>query len=172
MLQRVKELVKQLPYYGKITTKGRYTGVKAKAWAIVSDFVRMRDFIKYGKCVSCNKAIFDWHDGDAGHFISMGGHGALIGFHTDNIALQCKYCNQQSSFHLGVTFEDNLRKRKINVNALRNIATQTIKADDFYFLGVIKATYAAFLQLKEQYPDYTYPKYLWENQSARNSLKS
>lgn len=67
----------------------RYKKVKGKAWKILSDYVRMRDFIIYRRCVSCGKTINDWKDGDAGHFISMGGHGALTGFNDDNVHLQC-----------------------------------------------------------------------------------
>lgn len=71
---------------------GKYKGV---LWTIFSRYVRKRDFVKYGgKCVSCREYLYDWKDGDAGHYIAVGrpcGFGLL--FDEQNVNLQCKRCN-------------------------------------------------------------------------------
>lgn len=165
MTKQLKLAIKEIPYYTKITSKGRYSGIKGKAWSILSDFVRMRDFIKYKICVSCGKTIWHWRDTDAGHFISMSGHGALIGFHPDNINAQCKNCNQISSPHIGAQYERCLEFRleergMILVRDLHSISQKSIKADDWFFLEKIREIYEAFKDLQLSYPDYDYPEYM------------
>lgn len=161
MTNQVKKYIKEnLPFYGKITSKGRYTGVKDKAWAILSDYVRIRDWLKWKVCVTCGKVIEDYTLCDAGHFISMGGHGALSGFSDENIHGQCKHCNQQSSFHLGVDFEKTIILRGYDINKIKQLSNISIKADDWFFIKIIETTYKKFQELKEEYPDENYPKYL------------
>ena len=138
----------------------RYKKVKGKAWKILSDYVRMRDFIIYRRCVSCGKTIHDWKDGDAGHFISMGGHGALVGFNDDNVHLQCKHCNLNSSFHLGEPFESEMRRRGIDPDELRTLSHKSVKADEMFFMEKIEEIYQKFQILKANYPNFDYPDYL------------
>ena len=154
-----KQATKELPYYGKITAS-RYKGVKGKAWKIISDYTRMRDFLRHKVCISCDKFLNDWRNIDAGHYISMGGHGAASGFNTDNVHGQCKYCNMQASQHTGVIFEQNIVLRGYDIDAINAEAQKTVKADDWYFLHKIKKVYEMFQELKSEFPDEEYPRYL------------
>jgi len=71
----------------------RWTGIKGCLWAIFSDYIRLRDFLKYGKCVSCPHRFEHWRDGDAGHYVSVTRGNFLTLFHEKNVNLQCKKCN-------------------------------------------------------------------------------
>jgi Bacteriophage Lambda NinG protein len=163
MTKKTKEYIKtNMPYFGKIKGKGRYSGIKAKAWSIVSDYTRLRDFIYYGRCVATGEKILDWRDGDAGHFYTMAGHGALIGFDVMNIHLQSKMSNKLSSASDGANFERELIERygEEIIEYLNKVRNQTVKADDIFFLQKIKSIYGLFKELKEKYPHYNYPEYL------------
>lgn len=158
---KIKEATKQLHYYGKITPL-RYSGIKGKAWKILSDYVRMRDFVKYKSCISSNTKILNWNDTDAGHYVTMGGHGALVGFSDINIHAQSKSENAWGGMEAGARYRDNLVKRYgenilSDIEALKN---QSVKADDWFFLEKIKEIYTKFQELKKQYPNYDYPPYL------------
>lgn len=165
MTKQVKAYLKaNLPYYGSIgPSKGRYTGVKDKAWTILSDYVRCRDFYRYhGACVSSGRRLEHWRDGDAGHYVSMGGHGAFIGFMAENIHLQSKNENQIGSMDTGARFRDTLEVRygKEFVGTLNAAKNETVKADDFFFIRKIEELYAMFKALKAEFPNGDFPKYI------------
>ncbi len=163
LTKRLKALIKaEMPYYGAITTKGRYTGVKAKAWAILSDYVRCRDFLRYGKCVATGERVYDWKGSDAGHFIVMASNGALIGFSEMNVHMQSKHSNHLSSAADGAEFERELIRRygKEIITDLKNLKNATVKADDIFFLNRIKYIYKLFQKLKLEYPNHDYPEYI------------
>lgn len=89
---------KKVKYPSMFGIKGRrYTGVKGVLWTIFSEFIRRRDFIKYGgKCVSCNSVVLEWKLADPGHFISVTRGNNATMFHEENVNLQCKRCNNPS----------------------------------------------------------------------------
>lgn len=161
-----KELLKielsKLPYYGKIQTKGRYIGIKAKAWSILSDYVRLRDFIKYGTCISSGERINAWGDTDAGHYVTMGGHGVSVGFSDINIHAQSKRDNAWGGMEAGARYKDNLVKRygEEILKEIEILKHKSVSADDWFFIEKIKEIYDKFSQLKEEYPDYDYPEYM------------
>lgn len=70
----------------------RYNGIKGIYWYYFSIFVRKRDFMKYERCISCNKVVEDWRGCDAGHFVAASRSRALL-FDPMNVHLQCKFCN-------------------------------------------------------------------------------
>lgn len=163
MTKQVALYIKEnITYYSKIKTKNRYTGVKAKAWGILSDYVRMRDWIKYRTSVSSGLLIDNWKNGDAGHYISMGSNGALIGFCDMNVHLQGSNENRQSSAHTGAYFRDELVRRygESLLAELNIIKNKTVKADDWYFIERIEYIYKLFKQLKVKYPHIQFPNYL------------
>lgn len=41
--------------------------LQKRLWRLVSDFVRIRDWYKYGTCVATGVKIENWRSGDAGH---------------------------------------------------------------------------------------------------------
>lgn len=161
MTKRAKELTKQIPNYGKIPAL-RYSGIKGKTWKILSDYVRMRDFILYGVCISSGKRIENWNDTDAGHYVSMGGHGALVGFSDINIHAQAKSDNAFGGMEAGARYRDEL-VRRYGENILveiENLKRGSVKADDYFFIDKLNEIRGKFLQLKEKYPDFNYPEYL------------
>lgn len=161
-----KHIKENLPYFGSISRKYRYKGanqaVKDKAWSLLSDYVRCRDFIKYGTCVATGNRIIDWRESDAGHFYTMSGHGALIGFDDMNVHMQSKNSNQLSSAADGAEFERTLIDRYGEgiIKHLRAIKMETVKADDLFFIKKIQEIWPKFRQLRKDYPDHTYPDYL------------
>lgn len=165
MTKQVKAYIKnKLPYYGSIgPSKGRYKGVKGKAWDILSDYVRCRDWHRFqGACVSSGNRLNHWRDGDAGHYYSMGGHGAYLGFHQDNIHLQGKNENQIGSMETGARFRDTLEQRygEEFLTMLAGCKPVIVKADDWYFIQVIERTFQQFQQLKKEFPNGDLPKYI------------
>lgn len=78
----------------KISTKG----LKEKAWATISRYVRQRD---KGVCITCGRKK-DWKEQDCGHFLRNTERNAQLGgnalwFDERNLACQCFYCNRMQS---------------------------------------------------------------------------
>lgn len=162
-IQTKKYIKENIPYYGKIgPSKGRYKGIKGKAWDILSDYVRMRDWLRYKTSVSSGVRIEHWRDGDAGHYYSMSGHGAYLGFYELNIHLQGSMENKIGSAHSGAYYQQEL-VRRYGTKLLLDLAkykNETVKADDWYFLERIEYIYGLFQELKKEYPNADYPKYI------------
>jgi Bacteriophage Lambda NinG protein len=78
----------------------RYKGLKGKYWTYFSEYVRRRDFIQFGRCISCGNPVSDWREFDAGHFISAGGGGFALLFDERNVNGECKYDNAFNGAHL------------------------------------------------------------------------
>jgi len=78
----------------------RYKGAKGRYWALFSEYIRRRDFERYGRCISCGKRISDWRELDAGHFIHAGGGGFALLFDERNVNGECKYDNAFNGAHL------------------------------------------------------------------------
>lgn len=75
----------------------RYTGIAGIYWVYLSRQIRQEDFNKYGgRCVSCPRRLESWQDGDCGHFVASGDGGFGTRFLRQNLALQCKRCNNPS----------------------------------------------------------------------------
>lgn len=88
----------------------RYKGVKGKYWTLLSEYVRKRDFIKYGKCITCGKKVNDWRELQAGHFAPASNCGFGLLFDTDNVHGECPYDNGFNEGHL-IHYKTNLIKR-------------------------------------------------------------
>jgi len=164
--QAQKYIKESIPYFGKIDRKYRYKGpdnaIKDKAWSMLSDYCRQRDWIIYGTCISSGTKIEDWKYADPGHFHNMGAHGAELGFHHLNIHLQSKYDNMLSEFASGKKYQDELVRRygESILGELEAMKHVSVKADDFYFIKKLEETYSRYQELKEKYPDFEYPAYL------------
>ena len=82
-------------------------------WKITSDYVRIHDWYKYkGKCVSCNRLIDNWQEGQAAHFKSWGQSNSWAKYNLDNLALSCSHCNHIDDGLIGYTFGEVLVARK------------------------------------------------------------
>lgn len=109
----------------------RYTGIKGCLWAIFSDYIRLRDFLKYGKCVSCEHKFENWRDGDAGHYISVTRGSFLTMFNDKNVNLQCKKCNNPNwTSDASIPYRRELDRRwgAGTANELEELAKKKVKA--------------------------------------------
>lgn len=93
-----------------ITKKSRYKGLKGKFWDVFSDFIRLRDFLKYGTCVACGKKVSSYKELQGGHYAPAGNCGFYLLFHEDNVSGECSGCNGFDSGHL-VWYRENLIRR-------------------------------------------------------------
>lgn len=165
MTKQVQAYIKlSIPYYGKIpsnTKRGKDT-LRKKAWCITSDFIRMRDFIKYGYCVSCLTTIHNWRMSDPAHYHSFAGNGVLSGFNLMNMHMSCKFCNGFRGAAAGHEMAEEIKRRYGDeiITHLNGEKMKSVKADDWFFIKVIENVYKLFQELKEIYPDYEYPLYL------------
>lgn len=164
MNKKQKEYIKNnLPYFTKIPRKSRYKNViKDRAWSILSDYVRVRDYILYKKCISCGKEARSYNDFQAGHWISMGGHGAYIGFHHLNVHGQCPMCNLNGGMEAGGQYQVSLTERYGGeiLDSLQREKHFTCKADDWWFLEKTEDIYRMFQRLKDDNPGHNFPEYL------------
>lgn len=94
----------------KVTRKGRYKGPKSRFWDYFSDYIRLRDFIKYGTCISCGKKVRSYKDLQAGHYMAAGNCGFALIFNEFNVNGECAYCNGFDLNHQ-VGYRENLDKR-------------------------------------------------------------
>lgn len=153
-------------YYKAIKRKYRYKSknleAKDKAWAILSDYTRMRDFARYRTCVSCGTPFERWKDSQGGHYIPMGAGGTSSGFFDLNVHGQCMHCNKFGEMEAGGNFKDELERRygEEIIEQLKQVKRETVKADAWWYVKKIEEIYAKFKELKEEYPRFTYPNYL------------
>jgi hypothetical protein len=157
-------------YFKAIKRKYRYNPkkitplvlAKDKAWAILSDYTRMRDFVLYGTCVSCGVRFEHWRDSQGGHYIPMGAGGTSSGFYERNIHGQCMHCNKFGEMEAGGNFKDELINRYGEgiIDELKTVKQELVKADEWWYIQKIKHLYGLFQELREQYPDKEYPDYI------------
>lgn len=88
----------------------RYKGIKGKFWTIFSEFIRKRDFYKYGTCITCGKRFETWQEGQAGHFAPAGNCGFYLLFDERNVHAECSYDNGFNTGHL-IQYKTNLIHR-------------------------------------------------------------
>lgn len=126
----------QVPKWFKSLPTGSHgnTPAQKKLWKVISDYVRERDWTKYGYCVSCKTKILDWRDGDAAHFKRYSVCNSYFKFHPDNIALSCKNCNRNDDGVVGHAFGEELIKRYGKRHLLwieeENLKFRGVKIDD------------------------------------------
>ena len=70
---------------------------KGVFWYFFSLFVRGRDLMLYGTCISCGKKV---SKGDCGHFIPASQCGRDLLFDPRNCNLECSQCNAWDELHL------------------------------------------------------------------------
>ena len=96
--------------------------LKAKLWALVSEYVRRKDtsFMGYGKCYSCPAMLY-WKLLQCGHF-----HHGTLDYDLRNLKKQCARCNKWLHGNLA-EYAANLVKEfgpiefeKLRIDAARN----------------------------------------------------
>lgn len=67
-----KNLKEEFPWLSKIPQGSHGSKIVfKKLWKVISDYVRIRDFIAYKRCISCSKAISRWKEWQAGHYVAF-----------------------------------------------------------------------------------------------------
>jgi len=77
----------------------RYKGIKGKFWTIFSQYIRKRDYKKYGTCITCGQKK-DYSELQAGHYAPAGNCGFALLFSENNVHGECAYDNGFNSGHL------------------------------------------------------------------------
>lgn len=85
--------------------------LQKRLWRLTSDYVRIRDWYKYGTCVATGAKIRHWSEGDAGHWKSYSVCRGLFKFETTNIHLQSKTSNGWGGQEIGHQFGETLKQR-------------------------------------------------------------
>lgn len=144
--------------------------IQKKYWKVVSDFVRIRDFEKYGTCISCglNKPF---ERIQAGHYKSWASCRGYSKWDTMNIFGECDFCNTGfNSNEVGAKFRDGIIKRygQERIDYIESLSSYpTEKLEDHVIVDKIKSVILDMSTLKAK-PDY-YEKILnhkeWNSQS-------
>ena len=110
----------------------RYKGIKGKAWAMFSKYIRTRD---KGVCITCGRPTKNplsqgYH---AGHFIPMGvcGSNNKLGWDEKNVFGQCMGCNKWKGGwgerfaevlikRFGKKYVEDLRARRFKVDPIKD----------------------------------------------------
>ena len=82
---------------------------KGIAWFWFACYIRQRDVLKWGTCISCNKRT-TFEDGNARHFIAASNCGLDLLMDEKNVNLECQGCNGFDQNHLW-GYEKNLDAR-------------------------------------------------------------
>lgn len=108
-LDKNKALAKE---YGVKMSYWRYDGRKGIYWSLVSEYVRKRDMLLYGACISCGNPFTEVKEVQAGHYAPAGNCGFGLLFDLDNIHAECPRCNNP---HISpgklIQYRTNLVKR-------------------------------------------------------------
>lgn len=84
----------------------RYKGIKGRFWKAFSDYVRLRDYKRYGHCITCLKTK-DYSELQAGHFLAAGNCGFGLLFDEQNVNGECPHDNAFNKNHQ-VDYRKNL----------------------------------------------------------------
>lgn len=83
-----------------------------RLWRMVSEAVRQEEFIKYrGKCVSCDRYLHSWQEGQCAHFKPWSVCNGLFKYERKNLAFSCSFCNSNSGGDVGHRFGEELKRR-------------------------------------------------------------
>ena len=82
-----------------------------RLWRLVSDYVRLRDFLKYKRCVATDFCFTTWGESQAGHFKSYSTCNGMFKFDPINIHAQSAPSNSWGGMETGQRFADELRRR-------------------------------------------------------------
>lgn len=110
------------PRWTKSIPKGGHgsTDMQKRYWKLMSDYIRIKEWYDYGTCVSCNRRLDAWNEGQAAHWKSWGSSNSWGKFNMDNIALSCANCNRLDDGEIGHNFGEEL-KRRLGENILEEI---------------------------------------------------
>lgn len=130
--------------------------IQKKYWKVTSDFVRTRDFEKYGTCIACGLAT-PLEKLQGGHFKSWASCRGYSKWDMLNIFGECSYCNTGfNGNEVGAKFRDGIVRRygqeRLNyIDSLDSYPTE--KLEDHVIVDKIKKVILDMSILKNK-PDY------------------
>ena len=158
IMRSMQNLDKQFPFVSKIPAGSHgSTKFQKKYWKVVSDTVRIRDWYKYKRCISCNRYAVDWKYLQAGHFKAWSTCKGYSKWDMKNIFGQCGICNTGfNGMEVGAKFRDGIvdrygQERMDYIDLLQKYPGE--KMDDFKCCLMIKEILKEMKDLPEQ-PDY------------------
>lgn len=135
----VPDWYKKLPY---VSNDHGSNANQKRAWRFISQYVRRRDFKKYGgKCVSCWRRAERWEDMVAAHFIAWSVCYGMFKYSTKNLAASCSYCNSSlSGKEVGYEYAEELKRRGIDPEALKaeNLSHKGTKIEDWMLVEMVE----------------------------------
>ena len=147
-------------WIGAIPQGSHGTGkIQKKAWKVVSDFVRIKDFHLHGSiCFGCKEnKIHHWKDGQAGHWKSWGYSNSYAKYEIRNLLMICANCNTNEDGLVGYRIGEQLNKMygKKNEDYIieQNNAYRGKKMEEIVLVEMIEMYIRAMKDLPEQ-PDY------------------
>ena len=94
LLQKKRDRRKKLKEeYGVKMSYWRYEGRKGVYWSLLSEYIRKRDLLEFGTCVSCGGKFEEIKQVQAGHYAPAGNCGFGLLFDKRNIHAECPSCN-------------------------------------------------------------------------------
>jgi len=88
------------------------TPAQKKLWTVVREKYLQEDFEKFnGKCVTCNKHLEHWKDGQLAHYKAWSVCNSWFKYERKNLRLSCANCNRLSDGVIGKRFADELIKQ-------------------------------------------------------------
>lgn len=90
--------------------------LQKRLWRLTSDYVRIRDWYKYGVCVATGKRINHWTEGQAGHFKAYSKCNGIYKFDRRNIHLQAAQSNSWGDYEDWKLFEAEIYRRGVNLD--------------------------------------------------------
>lgn len=110
-----KELLSHNTWVKKIPLGGHgYTPLQKKLWKLTTDYVRIRDYVTWGTCPSCEKPFTSWYEAQGGHYRSFTQCKGYTKYSHKNVFAQCAFCNSRMNddkFEGGRIFANNIVKR-------------------------------------------------------------
>lgn len=97
------------PNFRKSNLRYKNPVEKGIYWYWFGRYVRERDVLKYGTCISCEKQI-TFETCDPGHFMPAADCGRDLLFDEQNVNAECKQCNAWDETHL-LGYAEGLDKR-------------------------------------------------------------
>lgn len=128
-----------------------------KLWKVTSDYVRIRDFYIYGACISCQRRMNSWKEGQAGHYKAYSVCRGYSKWDLDNIFMQCSTCNTAYDGNVvGRMFAEGIVERcgKERLETLERFGSKPLeKLDNLVIIGLTHELIKSMADLPEQ-PEY------------------
>jgi hypothetical protein len=158
--KRIATISTPLPKWIKAIPASKSHGsgtYQKRLWKLTSDYVRIRDFHKYGKCVATGKRFLTWRGANvqAGHLKPYATCNGLYRFDVRNIHAQDGYNNKYGNYDDFRNFEKEVRRRGYDWDLFEKESNSN-NGCRLYDSEVIEAMEELLVKMKDlpEQPDY------------------